>query len=102
MTLDRAHFDMMTASDRGLQLEVLGLFRMQVQGWRNAFDAAEWREALHTLKGSARGIGLTALATACEAAESVADAERSAAIATVRQALTEALTALEQFAAEAA
>lgn len=102
MILDRAHFDMMTASDRGLQLEVLGLFRVQVEGWRNAFDAADWRAAVHTVKGSARGIGLTALAAACEAAEAAAEGERAAAMQSVRAALNDALAALEQFAAEAA
>jgi HPt (histidine-containing phosphotransfer) domain-containing protein len=55
---------------------------------------------VHTLKGSARGIGLSALAAACEAAETAEDSE--AALADVRVALGEALTALEQFAAEAA
>lgn len=102
MILDRAHFDMMTGADRALQLEVLGLFRMQVDGWRDAFGADEWRAAVHTMKGSARGIGLTALAAACEQAETAPDDERDAAMGAVRQALAEALGALEQFAAEAA
>lgn len=101
--LDRAHFDHMTGADRALQREVLGLFRMQVEGWTNAFaSGAGWREAVHTMKGSARGIGFTALAAACEAAERVDEAARDAALARVSQALSEALTALEQFAAEAA
>jgi len=99
--LDRAHFDAMTGGDRSLQLEVLGLFRAQVAGWDDALAAgSDWRTAAHTMKGSARGIGLTALALACE------DAERAEtpgpALARVRAALAEALTALDQFAAEAA
>lgn len=98
---DRAHFDMMTAGDRGLQLEVLGLFRAQVEGWSAAFAAgAEWRDTVHTMKGSARGIGLSKLAAACEAAE--ANSSDAAALAQVRAALDEALAALEQFAAAAA
>ena len=101
LVLDRAHFDHMTGSDRPLQLEVLGLFRMQVEGWSAAMaDAQGWREAVHTLKGSARGIGLNVLASACEAAETAEDSE--AGLAVVRVALEEALGALEQFAAEAA
>jgi HPt (histidine-containing phosphotransfer) domain-containing protein len=59
-----------------------------------------WREAVHTLKGSARGIGFAALAAACEAAETAEDSE--AALAEIRVALHQALAALEQFAAEAA
>ena len=101
LTLDRAHFDHMTGADRALQIEVLGLFRAQVEGWAAAMaDAQGWREAVHTLKGSARGIGLNALAAACEAAETAEDSE--AGLAGVRVALGEALGALEQFAAEAA
>jgi HPt (histidine-containing phosphotransfer) domain-containing protein len=101
--LDRAHFDHMTGADRALQVEVVGLFRMQADGWAAACAGGEgWRVAVHTLKGSARGIGLTALAEACEAAEAAPDAERAGALANVRAALSEAMTALEQFAAEAA
>ena len=101
--LDRAHFDHMTGADRVLQAEVVGLFRLQAEGWAAACDGAEdWRSAVHTIKGSARGIGLTALAAACEAAEAAPEAQSSAALAGVRAALTEALTALDQFAAEAA
>jgi HPt (histidine-containing phosphotransfer) domain-containing protein len=101
LVLDRAHFDHMTGADRALQIEVLGLFRTQVEGWTAAMATGEgWRDAVHTLKGSARGIGLNALAAACEAAETSEDSE--AGLAGVRAALHEALAALEQFAAEAA
>lgn len=103
MILDRAHFDHMTGADRALQLEVLGLFRTQVEGWNAALNAgAGWRDAVHTLKGSARGIGLAALAAACEAAETAAQSDAADALDRVREALSEALTELEQFAADAA
>jgi HPt (histidine-containing phosphotransfer) domain-containing protein len=101
--LDRAHFDRMTGADRALQAEVVGLFRLQAEGWAVACDGArDWRSAVHTIKGSACGIGLMALAAACEAAESASDTECLAALAGVRAALIEALAALDQFAAEAA
>ncbi|HET9231426.1 MAG TPA: Hpt domain-containing protein [Vitreimonas sp.] len=101
--LDRAHFDHMTGADRALQTEVVGLFRLQADGWAAACDSAQdWRSAVHTIKGSARGIGLMALAAACETAEYASETESVAALAAVRAALNEALTALEQFAAEAA
>lgn len=101
--LDRAHFDHMTGADRALQHEVVGLFRTQAEGWASACDGVgDWRAAVHTLKGSARGIGLMALAAACEAAEAAPEGESAAALARVRAALGEALTVLEQFAAEAA
>jgi HPt (histidine-containing phosphotransfer) domain-containing protein len=103
LILDRAHFDAMTGADRALQMEVLGLFRAQVAGWSAAFAPGQnWREAVHTLKGSARGIGLDALAAACEAAEQAPSDESAAALAALRSALDEALAALEQFAAAAA
>jgi HPt (histidine-containing phosphotransfer) domain-containing protein len=100
--LDRTHFDHMTGADRALQTEVIGLFRTQVDEWCAACDGEGWRMAVHTLKGSARGIGLNALAAACETAERATDAERPAALDAVRAKLTEALGALDQFAAEAA
>ncbi len=100
--LDQAHFDHMTGADRALQLEILGLFKMQVDGWRGTFaSGAGWREAVHTMKGSARGIGLMRLAEACEAAETADEAGRGAALVRVETALGEALVALEQFAADA-
>lgn len=99
LVLNHAHFDHMTAGDAPLQREVAGLFRDQVAGWEAAMAAGEdWRGAVHTLKGSARGIGLDRLAAACEAAE----AEGEGALASVRAALGEALAALDQFAADAA
>ena len=100
--LDRAHFDHMTGHDRALQVEIAELFRVQADAWAGACNGAEgWATAVHTLKGSARGIGLAALAAACEAAEKAPDIARAEALAKVRAALAEALVALEQFAAEA-
>jgi len=102
IVLDRAHFDHMTGADRALQHEVLELFRMQVEGWRAAFAAGPgWRDAVHTMKGSARGIGFVALASACEAAERAAEDDTPAKLADVAAALDMALAALEQFAADA-
>lgn len=99
LVLDRAHFQHMTGQDAGLQREVAELFRRQVAGWEAALAGGQdWRAAVHTLKGSARGIGLLRLAAACEAAE----AEGEAGLAGVQAALSEALAALDQFAADAA
>ena len=103
LVLDRVHYDTMTGADRALQLEVLGLFRAQVAGASAALAAGQrWCEAVHTLKGSACGIGLVALAAACEAAEQAPAEQNAAALAAVSAALDEALSALEQFAAAAA
>lgn len=99
--LDRAHFNHMTGGDRALQLEIIALFRTQTHAWDQAFAAgADWRDAAHTLKGSARGIGLVTLALACEAAEAARETTCGEALARLRDELAAALRTLEQFAAE--
>lgn len=99
--LDRAHFEMMTAGDRALQAEVLELFRGQVAGWTGAIGGdADWSAAIHTLKGSARGIGLHDLARLCEAAEAAPPEARPVVSEAVLKGLTNALAALEHFVAE--
>ena len=100
--LDRAHFEHMTGGDCALQAEVIGLFRAQADGWRTKLnETADWRGAAHTLKGSARGIGLAPLAAACEAAEAASEADAPAALERVRAELEQALSALDQFVADA-
>lgn len=72
-TLDRDHLDRMTGSDRGLQAEILSLFRHQAELWGRLLDPKApsdgWADAAHTLKGSARSIGALALAKACQDVE---------------------------------
>ena len=92
---DRKHFAHMTGDDAALQREIAGLFRGQIAAWRTAFKpGADWRDAAHTLKGSARGIGLWVLAEACESAEK-APGDANAALVRLNAALDEALTALD-------
>jgi HPt (histidine-containing phosphotransfer) domain-containing protein len=108
-TFDRAHFAMMTGGDAALQAEIVALFKVQAQLWSRLLipDAptATWTDAAHTAKGSARGLGLWRLAEACEEAErlgragAVEGAMVAAALARVREALGEALGALEARAA---
>jgi HPt (histidine-containing phosphotransfer) domain-containing protein len=92
----------MTGDDPALQAEIVQLFQGQVSEWTSGLAADGWREAVHKLKGSARGIGLDVLAAACEAAERAAPNDTAAALVRVRAALDEALTALTPFAADAA
>lgn len=102
--LDVDHFQHMTGGDRALQAEIVVLFRGQAQIWRRLIipDAPvhTWRDAVHTLKGSARGLGLWRLAEACETAEAATKAcapdSRLIAqeLAVVQGALIEALDAL--------
>lgn len=99
--LDRAHFNHMTGFDRDLQREIIVLFEGQVESWRAALaGGGEWRSPVHTMKGSARGIGLGQLTAACEAAERAFAAEIPGCLTEVSAALDQALSALAEFAAE--
>ena len=101
---DLEHFGHMTGGDRALQSEVVGMFRAQVSDWASVLapetEPRACRAALHTLKGSARGIGLWGLAEACETAEGAfgtLDGDVAAALGDVHAALTDALAALDAF-----
>jgi len=78
--------------------EVLGLFQEQAQMWLRLLDptadAGGWKDAAHTLKGSAVGIGATALGEACAAAEAAGGAdmiERTLRLTRVRDEIEAAL-----------
>ena len=102
---DRDHFAMMTGGDSDLQVEIVGIFRAQAQLWERLLipDAptSVWADAAHTVKGAAKGLGLWRLAEACEQAETLGRAGAvegalvRSALARVRQALDEALRAVE-------
>ncbi len=71
--LDLVHLSKYTFGDRGLETELLGLFRSQagiyVERLASAADAKEWSDAAHSLKGSARGLGAWALGDIAEEIE---------------------------------
>ena len=69
--VDFKYLEDFTAGDGEVIDEVLSLFREQAAIWSNLLDpAAEgWRDAVHTIKGAARGVGAFELGDACEAAE---------------------------------
>lgn len=77
--LDRDFLRRAAYDDVALMQEVLGLFRNQIDVWAPFFDMghdpAMWRNAAHSLKGSARGVGAVALARSCEDFERLARAE---------------------------
>lgn len=74
--IDRAHLDRMTGGDSELALEVLGLVREQASMWQRLLspdtETDDWAVAVHTIKGSARGIGAWELGELCGAAEEAA------------------------------
>jgi HPt (histidine-containing phosphotransfer) domain-containing protein len=105
--IDVDHFRHMTGNDQALQAEIIQLFRAQAELWARLLipDAPvqTWEDACHTLKGAAKGLGLWALAEACEGAEELARAgavhgpQVVRALALVRAELAEALEALPEF-----
>jgi HPt (histidine-containing phosphotransfer) domain-containing protein len=75
--IDRAHLARMTFGDSGLERELLELFDRQaviLLERMRAADAASVAALAHTLKGSALGVGATAVAQAAAAAERAATA----------------------------
>ena len=106
-TFDKAHFAMMTGNDNALQVEIVDIFRTQAALWARQLipDAPTgiWTDAAHTVKGSARGLGLWRLADACELAERLGRAgaiEGSvvrAALERVRIELDAALSAFDSY-----
>lgn len=96
--VDFAHLERYTAGDEDLTSEVLGLFRQQTELWLPLLspDAPEgsWKDAAHSLKGSALGIGAFALAEACDAAEigqAASAQDRTAQLDRIRDAVDGAL-----------
>lgn len=69
--VDFAYLEDYAAGDRGVIEEVLALFREQASIWSPMLDpqGEAWRDAVHTIKGAARGIGAFALGDVCERAE---------------------------------
>jgi HPt (histidine-containing phosphotransfer) domain-containing protein len=82
--IDLAYLARFTLGNTALEHEVLQLFSDQVplylQALRDARCRKSWREAAHTIKGSASAVGAWRLARFAEMAEQV-DVEASAALA---------------------
>ncbi|MDO1559244.1 Hpt domain-containing protein [Brevundimonas sp. 2R-24] len=79
--------------------EVLGLFQQQSASWGGLLDAAGegWRDAAHTLRGSAAGIGAQGLAECCLLAEQAGDAQAGPALERVKDALALTLADVAAF-----
>ena len=78
--VDLVHLARYTTGNRSLEREILRLFRCQselyVERLRDADGPAAWQDAVHTLKGSARGIGAWKVAEYAEKAETLAREHR--------------------------
>ena len=83
----------MTGGDDAISEEVLALFVQQAGLWAPLLDVRHegWRDAAHTVRGAAAGIGAGALAEACATAEAAGKAEAPPLLDRVRDALDVAL-----------
>lgn len=92
--VDFGVLESMTGGDDAISEEVLGLFAQQAAMWEPMLDVREegWRDAAHTIRGAAAGIGAGALAEACQAAEAADKADAPPLLDRVRDALETALT----------
>jgi len=107
--VDFDHLEHFAGGDQRVVDEVLEIFREQAGMWLRLLDPkaedAAWRDAAHTLKGSALGLGAHDLARACAAAEQATGAdltERSLMLDRVRDALDLALADIAAYAHEQA
>ena len=98
--VDFGYLEDFAAGDEQVVDEVLTLFREQAALWAPMLDAAQegWRDAVHTIKGAARGVGAFQLGEACAWAE----AKGPVALPKVRDALDAALADIAAYAHEQA
>lgn len=69
--VDFAYLEGFAAGDSTVIDEVLALFREQAALWTPMLDPGHpgWKDAVHTVKGAARGVGAFALGDVCERCE---------------------------------
>ena len=107
--VDFGYLESYAGGDLALVDEVLEMFREQAALWMRLLDpgapGGAWRDAAHTLKGAALGIGAGALAEACAAAELAQDAsprDKQAQLNRIRDAADRALSDIAAYAHERA
>lgn len=91
--VDFAVLERMTGGDAAVAEEVLELFVQQAALWAPMLDVRQdgWRDAAHTLRGAAAGIGAGTLAHACQEAEAAEPVEAPPRLERVQNALEGAL-----------
>ncbi len=101
------HLETFAAGDQVVIDEVLAIFQEQAAMWVRLLDpkaeGEAWRDAAHTLKGSALGVGAFALADECEAAEKAVSAgEKALLVESIRDEVQRALADIAAYAHEQA
>jgi len=91
--VDFSVLDRMTGGDDAISEEVLGLFAEQAAMWSAMLEPKTdgWRDAVHTIRGAAAGIGAGPLAEICAQAEVADQALAAPALERVKTALHIAL-----------
>ncbi len=94
--IDQAHLAEQTGGDADLAAEILGLFAGQCDRLLpmiadTAADRSARADAVHTLKGSAAGVGAGEVHALCEAAEAALRAGSEPGAAALREAVARAL-----------
>ncbi|HEX8471835.1 MAG TPA: Hpt domain-containing protein [Brevundimonas sp.] len=92
--VDFSVLDRMTGGDDAISEEVLGLFTEQAAMWSAMLEPKDhgWRDAVHTIRGAAAGIGAGELADVCASAEVSDNALAAPALDRVKTALDIALS----------
>jgi len=98
--VDFAYLEGFAAGDETLIDEVLAIFREQSAIWGAMLSSEHegWRDAVHTLKGAARGVGALRLGDLCE----ICEAAGPTSLPKVRDALDDALADIAAYAHERA
>jgi HPt (histidine-containing phosphotransfer) domain-containing protein len=93
--VDFGYLESFTAGDRQVISEVLVLFLDQAKKWVGGLDATNpgWRDLVHTIKGSARGIGAHGLGDICAQAEAAGSGD----LAAVRTSLAAVVAEIEAY-----
>lgn len=91
--VDFTVLERVVGGDVAVTEEVLGLFVEQARLWSGLLEPGGegWRDAAHTLRGAAAGIGAEALARACAETEAADPALAAPLLARTRDALEAAL-----------
>ena len=96
--MDFGYLEGFAAGDTAVVREVLILFGQQARLWIACLKAAapDWRDVVHTIKGSARGVGASRLGDICARAE----ADGIGGLPAVRAALEAAVADIEAYLAQ--
>jgi len=93
--VDHDHLARYTFGNKALEIEVLNLFAEQVPEYlgrlHHAATEKDWRDAAHTLKGSAMAVGAVRVAELAERAEALCHSADAGARGAVLAALAEAI-----------